>query len=85
MVTSLILLPCEQCQIRIYQFLSCSVPPITINLRSEARQPAAPLSASLPQLLEWEGHGLTFASKDRLRPQESLSASLSFAAFDLCR
>lgn len=27
MVASLILLPCEQCQIRIYQFLSCSVLP----------------------------------------------------------
>ena len=33
-----------------------------------ARQPAVPFSISLPKLLEWEGLGLTCASKDQLRP-----------------
>lgn len=39
-------------------------PPITIDLRLKARQPAVSFSASLPKLLEWESLGLMYASKD---------------------
>ena len=40
------------------------LPPITIYLREQARQPAVSFSALLLKLLEWECLGLMFTSQD---------------------
>ena len=79
----------EACRYRLIIVCSSTVNmiflPITIDLRLKARQPAMSFFVSLPKLLEcgvsWPG--VSFLGP--LRPYKSPSASLSFAAFDLCR